>query len=291
MATDNTKQLTEYVSQFTDSLVLKGRSPSTVLAYRSDIDQLLSFLYERQKTDPLEVRATDLENFRDFLLAQKYTAKSTSRKLNAIKTFFRWMKEQKTIGRDPSKDVSHPKVEISTPQFLTEQEYRSLRDFVKMDIRIATMIELILQSGLRISEVAGLKIENIKKDRLTIEAYATQPAREVPLNEASVAAIQLYTANRPEHPKAVHLFISKNGKPLAVRNIRAAIDRYLQKAEMPHFSVNDLRTTFMIENLKRGVDLTLLSRVAGHKRLSTTERYVALAGIKASGSKQHLEVL
>jgi site-specific recombinase XerD len=75
---------------------------------------------------------------------------------------------------------------------------------------------------------------------------------------------------------------------LAVRNIRAAIDRYFQKAEIPQYSVNDLRTTFIIENLKAGVDLVLLSQVVGHKRLSTTERYLELAEVKEPGKKQAL---
>ena len=88
-----------------------------------------------------------------------------------------------------------------------------------------------------------------------------------------------------------YVFVSKNGKPLAVRNIRAAIDRYMQKADVPAYSVNDLRTTFIIENLKAGVDLVLLSQVSGHKRLSTTERYLELAEVKEPGKKQKLEEL
>lgn len=289
--TNEIKQLTDHVALFMQDLTDRGRSPSTLLAYKSDIDQLLSFLSERNKTLPNEVRNVDIENFRDFLLAQKYTPKSVSRKLNAIKTYFRWMKEQNLVDRDHSKDVSHPKIDATDPEFLTEQEYRTLRDHIRGDVRIAAMVELILQTGMRISEVANLKIENIKKDRLVIESYATQPTREVPINEAASAAIQMYLATRPNHPEAKYLFISKNGKPLAVRNIRAAIDRYLQRAEMPHFSVNDLRTTFIVENLKRGVDLVLISQVAGHKRLSTTERYIDLAKIKESGKKQKLEEL
>ncbi len=284
-------QIVEFVPLFVASLNEKGRSPSTVLAYRSDIDQLLSFLYERNKTEIKDVKSVDLENFRDFLLAQKYTAKSTSRKLNAIKTFFRWLKDNKHVEKDPSRDVSHPKIEASVPQFLTEKEYRSLRDYVRSDVRISAMVELILQAGLRISEVANLKLEHIQADRLKVESYATQPEREVPLTIPAVAAIQMYMTARPQLPQAIHLFVSKNGKPLAVRNIRAAIDRYMQKAEMPQYSVNDLRTTFMVENLKRGVDLVLLSRVSGHKRLSTTERYLELAEIKVSGTKQHLNEL
>ena len=85
--------------------------------------------------------------------------------------------------------------------------------------------------------------------------------------------------------------MSKNGKALAVRNIRAAIDRYMQKAEISGYSVNDLRTTFVVENLKAGVDLMLISQVVGHKRLSTTERYLELAEVKEPGKKQTLEEL
>jgi len=64
-----------------------------------------------------------------------------------------------------------------------------------------------------------------------------------------------------------------------------------QKADVPAYSVNDLRTTFIIENLKAGVDLVLLSQVSGHKRLSTTERYLELAEVKEPGKKQKLEEL
>jgi site-specific recombinase XerD len=85
-----------------------------------------------------------------------------------------------------------------------------------------------------------------------------------------------------------YVFISKNGKALAVRNIRASIARYVQRAELPNYSVNDLRTTFIVENLKAGVDIVLLSQVSGHKRLSTTERYLELAQITDPGKKQTL---
>jgi site-specific recombinase XerD len=125
---------------------------------------------------------------------------------------------------------------------------------------------------------------------MIVEAYATQPQRSVPLNAAAKASLESHLKSRPESESAF-VFISKNGKPLAVRNIRAAIDRYMQKAEIPGYSVNDLRTTFIVENLKRGVDLVTLSQVSGHKRLSTTERYLELAGIKEPGKKSHLEEL
>ncbi len=273
--------------KFIDSLTEKRRSPATILAYRSDLTQLVDFLIKREKVLPDQVRPDDLDSFRDTLLADKYTPKSVSRKLNAVKTFFRYLISENVVSSDVSSSVAHPKIEGTLPKFLSPMEYRSLRDIVRSDVRIAAIIELILQTGLRISEVASLKTENIKDGVMKIEAYATQPERNVPLNKPGQDVLNAYLVIRPK-VDSPYVFISKNGKALAVRNIRASIARYVQRAELPNYSVNDLRTTFIVENLKAGVDIVLLSQVSGHKRLSTTERYLELAEITDPGKKQTL---
>jgi site-specific recombinase XerD len=287
MTQDTLKNL---LPKFIEDLQHKGRSPSTILAYRADLQQLIDMLQKKSKVLPDQILQADVENFRDTLLSQKYTPKSVSRKLNAVKTFFRWMVSGKHISSDPSKNVSHPKIEVSLPKFLSQMEYRALRDIVRDDIRIAAIVEIILQTGLRISEVANLKLENVKDNKIFIEAYATQPSREVPLNKPAKEALEAYLKERPK-TDSPYIYVSKNGKPLAVRNIRAAIDRYFQKAEIPDYSVNDIRTTFIIENLKAGVDLVMISQLVGHKRLSTTERYLELAKVEEPGKKQILEEL
>ncbi len=286
----NSDSLKTLLPLFIQNLTDKSRSPSTILAYRADLEQLTQFLAGRQKATPDQVNPDDLAGFRDWLLSQKYTPKSTSRKLNAVKTFFRYLKDEGKVISDPSKDVGHPKIESSAPKFLSPLEFRSLRDVVRTDARIAAIVEIILQTGMRISEVANLKMKDLKTEEIVIERYATQPERHVPLNVPAKLAVDNYIKERPQ-TDSPYVFVSKNGKPLAVRNIRAAIDRYMQKAEVPNFSVNDLRTTFIVENLKRGVDLVTISHVSGHKRLSTTERYLELAGIKEAGKKQKLEEL
>jgi site-specific recombinase XerD len=282
--------LINLLPKFIKDLEDKGRSPSTVLAYRADLEQLLKDLQEREKVLTTQINQADIETFRDSLLNQKYTPKSVSRKLNAVKTFFRWLVSEKYIATNPAEGVAHPKIETTMPKFLSPLEYRALRDVVRDDIRIAAIIELILQTGLRISEVANLKIDSIKENDIEIEAYATQPTRKIPLNKPAKDALLTYLKVRPK-TTSPYVFVSKNGKPLAVRNIRAAVDRYLQRAEIPQYSVNDLRTTFLVENLKAEVDLILLSQVVGHKRLSTTERYLELAQVKEPGKKQILEEL
>ncbi|HEX6977231.1 MAG TPA: tyrosine-type recombinase/integrase [Patescibacteria group bacterium] len=282
--------LSKIVPQFIDNLRAIGRSPATILAYRADLEQLVSYLISKNKVMADQVKSEDLESFRDWLLSQKYTPKSTSRKLNAVKTFFRWMKDQNIVSGDVSHDVGHPRIEASMPKYLSQMEYRALRDVVRGDRRIAAIVELILQTGMRISEVANLKTADVKGNEVRIEAYATQPERTIPLDTPAKEALENYLKDRPKSDSP-YLFVSKNGKPLAIRNIRAAIDRYMQKAEIGKFSVNDLRTTFIVENLKRGVDLVTISQVAGHKRLSTTERYLEIAQVKETGKKQKLEEL
>lgn len=279
------------IPEFIKSLSDKGRSPSTIIAYRADLEQFVDFAEKKQKPYPQSIGTDLITAYRDLLLADKYTTKTVSRKLNAIKTFFKFLVEQGYISTNPAQEVAHPKMEPSKPKFLSKLEYRALRDTVRDDIRTAAIVELILQTGLRISEVANLKLANVKDNEIKVEAYASQPERTIPLNKRAKEALDNYL--KKERPKAdsPYFFISKNGKPLAIRNIRSTINRYIQKAEMPSYTINDLRTTFIVENLKAGVNLVLLSQIAGYKRLSTTESYLELAGIKEPGNKQELEEL
>src|SRR4030066_2139816 len=158
--------LKNLLPKFIKDLENKSRSPSTILAYRADLEQLISFVEAKQKIYPEQIGQEIIEAFRDSLLAEKYTPKTVSRKLNAVKTFFRYLMDNKIVEKDPSENVAHPKIQTSMPKFLSPLEYRALRDVVRSDSRIAAIVELILQTGMRISEVANLKLEDIQKDRI-----------------------------------------------------------------------------------------------------------------------------
>lgn len=279
--------LKDILPEFIKDLEGKGRSPSTILAYRADLEQMVDFFVKNNKVLIDQVTQSDIESFRDSLSSDKYTPKSVSRKLNAIKTFFRWLLNENHISSNPAENVSHPKIDLAMPKFLSSLEYRALRDVVRGDVRISAIVELFLQTGLRISEVANLKTHNVTEIEIIVESYATQPQRTVPLNSPAKEALNHYLKERPQ-TDSPYVFVSKNGKPLAVRNIRAAIDRYLHRSDISQYSVNDLRTTFVVENIRNGVDLILISQVSGHKRLSTTERYLELAGVKEPGKRQQL---
>lgn len=287
---DNGKTLVDLQKDFVADLKKQSRSSSTILAYNKDLEQLAGFLSQNAKTLPSQVKPSDIEAFRNSLKGNNYTDKSISRKLNAVKTFFRFLVTNKVLEGDPAAPVAHPKYENPPPRILTRMEYRALRDAARGDQRLAAIIELMLQTGIRIGEVANLRLEDVKDDRITVLAYESQLQREMPLNQTAKDALEKYLKVRPQ-TKVDNIFITKTGRPLLVRNIRSAIDRYFRDAGIEDAKVNDLRNTFIAHQLKTGVDVVTVSRVVGHKRLSTTERYLQFVERKESGKGSRLEEL
>ncbi|MEN9407482.1 MAG: site-specific tyrosine recombinase XerC, integrase/recombinase XerC [Candidatus Parcubacteria bacterium] len=258
---------------FTDFLKAKKHSNATILAYGKDIDQLASFLEELQKNNVHEVNQDDLQAFMGKMSKTGYTPKSISRKLNSTRTFYRFLKVNEYITDDPSLLVSHPRYELAPPRILKPTEYRALRDAARNDPRMFAIIELLLQTGIRIGELANLRMADLQGDALHISPFEKHEERVVPLNRPSKEALNRYLKVRPQVQND-HIFITKSGKPFLVRNIRTAIERYFRLAEIENAKVNDLRHTFVAHHLKHGVSLVLLSKVLGHKRISTTERYL-----------------
>jgi site-specific recombinase XerD len=268
-----TIKIREARDRFQDFLKSKNKASATVLAYGKDIDQLISFLEELKKENITDVSSDDIQAFLTSMGSRGYTPKSISRKLNSTRTFYRFLKLSEFITDDPSLLVKHPKYELNPPRVLSPLEYRALRDSASSDARIYAIIELLLQTGVRIGELANIRREDIKDSVLHIRPYEGHPAREVPLNKRAKEALKRYLDARPSTSDD-HLFVTKTGKPFLVRNIRDAIERYFRRAGIENAKINDLRHTFVAHHLKNGVSIVFLSKILGHKRLSSTERYL-----------------
>lgn len=260
-------------NEFKDYLKQNKHSNSTIVAYGKDIDQLIGFLEELQRNHIHEVSKEDIEGFLAHLSKKGYTPKSLSRKINSTRTFYRFLKINEYVTDDPSLLVAHPRYELAPPRILNPTEYRALRDAARHDPRMFAIIEILLQTGIRIGELANLRLSDIQKDSLHIAPYEKHQERMIPLNKSAREALNRYLSVRPQ-VKEERVFITKSGKPFLVRNIRTAIERYFRLAEIKDAKINDLRHTFVAHHLKHGVSLVLLSKILGHKRLSTTERYL-----------------
>ena len=285
--------LKEAHQQFVDNLKSRSRASATILAYGKDIDQLVKYLEVQGKTDPSEVILEDLQAFMAKLGKESYTAKSISRKTNSTKTFFKFLKVGGVIVEDPAGALEHPKFENKPPRILSQVEYRALRDAARTDIRIFAVIELLLQTGIRIGELAELRVEDInlvEPETVHVPIFEGSSERTIPLNKPAVEALQKYLEIRPKTPNQA-LFITKTGRPLLIRNIRTAIDRYFKIAGIPNAKVNDLRHTWVAYHLQAGTSLVTVSKLAGHKRLSTTERYLQFIQGQNGNGKMKLEEL
>lgn len=280
--------------QFIDHLKSRSRATATILAYGKDIEQLVGHLSSQGKTDPASVTLEDLQSFMDKLSKEGYTAKSISRKTNSTKTFFKYLKSEGQMPNDPATALEHPKFENKPPRILTELEYRALRDASRSDLRIFAIIELFLQTGIRIGELAKVELSGLvlegPNQTIHIPKAEGTVERIIPLNKPAVLAVKGYLEVRAKSTNPT-LFVTKTGKPLLIRNIRTAIDRYFRLAGIKDAKVNDLRHTWIAHHLSAGTSLLLISKLAGHKRVSTTERYLQFVQGKTTEGKVTLEEL
>lgn len=282
--------LTKAREQFINFLSEKGRAKATVIAYSKDIEQLVMYITEKQnKLNIGDVSKSDIESFLKYLAENNYTKKTISRKINAIKTFFKYATDNGIISTDPSQLIQHPKLEQSAPRILSKLEYRAIRDTVKDDVRTKAIFEILLQTGVKISELQNIQVENLvinsdtnQPGALNVPGSEEGEGRTIPLNKSVQDAINDYLKERPQSENH-NLFVTKTGNALLVRNIRATLDRYFKQVGLEDVTVNDLRHTFIAEHLRMGASVLLVSKVAGHKRLSTTENYLRYIERKESG--------
>lgn len=285
----------EIITKFENKLKDDSKSIYTIIAYTKDIEQFLDFCTLTKKKDLNKIDATDIEAYIEDLKKKGYTLKSISRKLNSIKTFFRFAIDQRHLNDNPAHTIAHPKLETHIPRVLTAQEYRSLRDVARKDQRLFSIVELLIQTGMKIGELCRLDLDDItfkngKPVKIRIQRHESSLERDVPLNQAASQAVAEYLEVRPKFENNKTLFLTKTGNPLLMRNIRFYLDRAFKKAGIKEATVNDLRNTFIAHHLAKGASILFISQIVGHKRVSTTERYANLLGInKEKGNT--LEVL
>lgn len=248
------------------------------MAYKKDLEQFVGFLSTKEVADVREIKKEEIDGFINKLLTDNYTKKSASRKLNSIRTFFRFLKNEKIIEQNPSLDVSHPKYMQAPPRVFSKLEYRALRDVAKEDCRTYALVELLLQTGIKIGELSNLRLSDVGGGSLNIRPYGKTTGRSVPLNKSTGVAILDYLKNRPNNKKGDEdfLFITRTGRPLLIRNIRQILSRCFREVGIENATVNDLRNTFIAHQLKNGAPIEYIAKIVGHRRLSSTERFLML---------------
>ncbi len=274
-------------------------SPHTVRAYDSDLTQFIDHVAiaaGRRRVDLLPA-ALDRAAIRGYLAelhAQGQSRATAARKLAAVRTFLRYLRRESLIDDDPGAIVATPKREVRMPAHLSEEEMLHLLAAPSTDDALGrrdrTILELFYASGLRLSELAGLGLEDVNLTGRMVRVLGKGGRqRLVPFNRSTEAALRAWLGDRERLTRQVvrlpgatrgarresePLFVNYRGTRLSSRSIDRLVRRYVDLcAERTGISPHALRHSFATHLLQRGADLRAIQELLGHARLSTTQRY------------------
>jgi integrase/recombinase XerC len=293
------ESLESSLSAFLDGLRLnRNASVHTVRAYESDLSQFLSFLAEVRHV-PVKALGTahvDLDAVRGFLghLYHRGNSRSSAaRKLAAVRTFSRYLQRHGALDRDPASLVGTPKREERLPVHLDIDEVQRLIETPDLTDplgrRDRAILELFYASGLRLSELVGLDLEDVNLSRRVVRVLGKGgKERIVPFNTPAASAIRTYLKDRmalrdavlavrtSARPRRIDepLFVNYRGRRLTPRSVHRLVRRYVAACSARlGISPHALRHSFATHLLQRGADLRTIQELLGHARLSTTQRY------------------
>ncbi len=281
------------IVEFTEHLKQNNKSSSTIIAYAKDLQQLHSMAGKDLDLLSVAELVTAVDKFKT---SKEFTSKTVSRKINSFRTFYKYLHTEGKIALNPAIEITHPKFKPKQVRILSQPEYLALREITRENNRLHAMVELMLQTGIRISELSKLKNSDVhiggKAPFLHIAAYSTNEAREVPLTSKAVALLKAYTESSKDNSPDRPLFATRDGKQLIIRNIRSVIDRAMAKAGITNACVNDLRNTFIVAQLQAGAPLDLVAHAVGHRSKLTTKKYLDLLDkkYKPNGNTELVEL-
>ncbi len=283
---------------------IRGKSKNTVKEYYFDLRTFLRYMmvlrgqnsmdeFESISIEHLDVKFIiditlhDLYEFLSYTSSERLNnANSRARKVAALRSFFKYMHvKAKLIPDNPAKDLDSPKIPKSLPKYLTLDESQTLLENVDGNnyYRDYAIITLFLNCGMRLSELVGINLRDIKEDKLTVIGKGNKE-RVIYLNQACTSAIADYITNeRPKDGiKAPHqhaLFISRNKQRISNKTVQYIIKKHLKAAGLDDtkYSVHKLRHTAATLMYQHGhVDVRVLQEILGHTNLATTQIYTHL---------------
>ena len=299
----------DYLNSFLEySLTYKKKSPNSVDQYNSDLIMFLRYMkYHFKMTDEAEfsninikdftlqdlakVKENDIHNFITYLSINRKCGPATcARKISTIRIFFKYLTiTNPLLSENPAQNLETPKLNKRLPRYLTLEDSQKLLNASfndekdKNKERDFAIITLFLNCGMRLSELVGINISDIKFDdmKLTVIGKGNKE-RTIYLNKSCIDAINAYLKVRPTNPKKDSknsdkaLFLSSYRQRISKRTVENVVDRELLNAglDTSKYSTHKLRHTAATLMYKYGqVDIRALQELLGHESISTTEIY------------------
>lgn len=278
------------IAQFLEHLWLeKGLSDNTRASYGRDLNHFACWLNQRHLGLGEVVRA-DLQRYLLWRVEQQLRPTSTSRLLSTLRGFYRFLLREQQIATDPTLNIDSPRRGRPLPKSLTESEVEQLLQAPDtsraLGLRDRAMLELLYASGLRVSELIGLRLEELNR-RLGVLRIVGKGDKErlVPVGDEALEWLRRYLRDaRPElqcDQRVEELFLSQRGEAMTrqafwYRIKRYAVDAGIDKPLSPHV----LRHAFATHLLNHGADLRVVQMLLGHSSLSTTQIYTHIANAR-----------
>lgn len=280
--------------------VQRNYSGHTITSYHDDLLGLMEFLKQHAIANLADVDRLLLRRYVATLMASGYEASSVSRKIAAIKSFFKYLKKQGLVSSNPAALLVSPKKPKRLPSALDESAMNQLLNLpdrtTLIGKRDAAILELFYSSGIRLSELIQLNIADISLHEGTLKVKGKgNKERIVPVGKRALQAVEDYLRERQRYTKenlvsSQPLFLAHNGKRIYPQAIQNMVKKHIERvSEVQQKSPHVLRHTFATHLLNRGADLQAVKELLGHESISTTQIYthVALDQLKKVYQKAH----
>ena len=288
------KQVKLFLSFLKDD---KKLSENTLQSYRRDIEQYEKYVSEN-KINYLKVTEETITDYMEYLREENKKESTISRSLASIRSFYQYLIRTKKIKKDPTSKIESPKINKRVPNILTSKEVELLLDQPKdVDLkgtRDKAMLEFAYATGMRVTEMISLNIDDVKLDEGYVVCKGRNKSRNIPLGSMSLKALKEYTDHareillKDDNEKA--LFVNVNGQRLTRQGFWKIIKYYKEQAHIskditPHV----LRHSFATHLLQNGADLKSIQTMLGHSDISSTQVYMQFQddGIKDIYKKAH----
>ncbi len=311
-----TSLLSTAIHQFLDYLrITEGRSPYTVENYQSDLEFLMQYLrdsgYPVRGQSDFSLEIVDklaLRGFMTYLADRGNNPRSINRRLSALRSFFGFLERRGVIEKNPTENLHFMKEPKRLPVFLDQDRAGELMESPSAPLvqdaplikRDRAMLELLYATGMRVSSMAGLNVNDLHLSSDTVRIRAKGGKMQtLPLNPAAHDALTEYLAvrpillNRPSSPRHTKapsaLFLGRFGERLTPRGVQLRLRRYALSLGLGKTTPHTLRHSCATHLLENGADLRFVQELLGHSSLSTTQQYthVTLSRIQEVYQKAH----